>query len=65
MLLSSRLSNIQTLTLIGITLLIITNILYYIINILRIREEERSKAQPRVVRKVIKEEIYIIEGNIN
>ena len=47
------------------TLLIITNTLYYIINILRIREEERSKAQPRVVRKVIKEEIYIIEGNIN
>ena len=40
-------------------------ILYYIINILRIREEERSKVQPRAVRKVIKEEICIIESNIN
>ena len=65
MLLSSRLSNIQTLTLIGITLLTITNTLYYTINTLRIREEERSKAQPRAVRKAIKEEICIVEGNVN
>jgi hypothetical protein len=49
----------------GTTLLIMTNTLYCTIDTLRVKEEERSKVQPRAVRKAIKEEIRIIEGHVS
>ncbi|PVH70222.1 hypothetical protein DL98DRAFT_554131 [Cadophora sp. DSE1049] len=40
-------------------LLTITDILYYTIDILKVKKEEKSKAQPGTIRKAIEEEILI------
>jgi hypothetical protein len=55
-------SNIYILISIAIMLLRITDILYCIIDILRVRQEDKSKAYPGAIRKAIEEEIYTIEG---
>ena len=42
-----------------------TSTLYYTINVSGVGEEERSKAQPGVVRKAIEEEIRTVDGHAN
>jgi len=43
----------------------ITNTLYCTIDMSGVREEEKSKAQPGVVRKAIEEEIRTVDGHAN
>src|SRR3954451_10441198 len=62
---NSQPSNVRTLTLMGIILSTITDILYCMIDTSRIVEKERYKAQSEVVKKVIEEEIYTVEGHAN
>ena len=58
-------SNVQTLTSMGTTLSTMTDTLYCTIDISRVREEEKSKAQPGAVRKAIEEAIRAMEGQEN
>jgi hypothetical protein len=47
------------------TLLTITNTLYYTVDTSRVGKEDRSKAQPKVVRRAIKEKIRTMEEQEN
>jgi len=62
---SSMPSNLRTLNSISTTPSTKTDTLYCTIDISRVTEEERSKAQPGAVRKAIEEEIRTIEGQAN
>ena len=42
--------------------LTITNILYCTVNISRVKEENINKVQPKIIRQVIENGIYITEG---
>lgn len=63
--LSSQVSNVRTLTSMGTTPSTMTDTLYCTIDTSGVGEEERNKAQPRMVRKAIKDEIRTVDGHAN
>ena len=55
-------SNIQTLTSMGTTPSRMTDTLYCTIDMSRVREEDKNKAQPGAIRRAVEEEIRTMEG---
>jgi hypothetical protein len=56
-------SNIQTLTSMGTTLSRMTDTLYCTIDMSRVGEDDKDKAQPGPIRKAVEEEIRTMEGH--
>jgi hypothetical protein len=59
---NSQPSNVRALTSVQTTPSMTADAMYCTIDISRVGEEERSKAQPRTIRKAIEEEIRTMEG---